>query len=163
VFGTSTSGAEGARIRELEMRLLDIFVQLCTFEKQAGYMERGVAYFQALLEFNFFCPPNIIDYSGQMRSFANFWESEAPRVGDEGSVGWTNWVNQQRDSTVQPAVTRERRPRREMNETSQSTDTAMVETVPLPPTSEEIAKEEEEKKLFADWVKEEESREQHQW
>jgi hypothetical protein len=82
VFEYATSGGHVARLQELESALLDIFVTCCMFERQAGYSEKAVALFQALLEFNLFCSQRLLTYQQQVRSFARFWEAEEPRIGD---------------------------------------------------------------------------------
>ncbi|KAL6049515.1 hypothetical protein QOT17_020395 [Balamuthia mandrillaris] len=43
-------------LRRMEQAMLEIFVQACYFEKRAGYSEKAIAMFQALLEFNCFAP-----------------------------------------------------------------------------------------------------------
>jgi hypothetical protein len=80
-------GQDFRQIYDLESSLLEIFIQLCFFEKQSGYLEKAVAYFQTLIEFNYFCPENLVDYRMQMRYFEGFWESEVPRFGDEVELG----------------------------------------------------------------------------
>ena len=78
--------------RFIEMSLLDIFIQLCYFEKQSGFSEKCVAYFQAMIEFNFSCPQEIVDVKSMLRYFEGFWESEVPRFGDEVGQGFFLWV-----------------------------------------------------------------------
>ncbi|KAL6070651.1 Reverse transcriptase domain-containing protein [Balamuthia mandrillaris] len=43
-------------LRRMEQAMLEVFVQACYFEKRAGYSEKAIAMFQALLEFNCFAP-----------------------------------------------------------------------------------------------------------
>jgi hypothetical protein len=53
-------------------------------------VERSVACFQALIEFNLFCPAEYLKYSlsQKLKKFEVFWDSEMPRFGDEGAKGW---------------------------------------------------------------------------
>lgn len=88
---------------ELRRAMVEYFVRSCTFEKQAGYVERAVALFQvcfsytscssietlidrimqAILEFNFFCPPHLKDHNTKLKFLEAFWDSESPRLGEE--------------------------------------------------------------------------------
>lgn len=59
--------------------------------KQAGFVERAVAIWQAILEWT--TPQTTKDPTDEAReleAFEAFWESEAPRIGEEGSRGWRN-------------------------------------------------------------------------
>ncbi len=80
---TAASKRSGSKVYQLEEHLLDIFVDSCLFERASGYSEKSIAYFQALIEFNCFCPSRLIDYHQQLRGFESFWDSETPRIGDE--------------------------------------------------------------------------------
>lgn len=65
-----------------EEAMLSFFLQAASFEKKAGYTEKSVALFQALLEFNCFCPPQLTTHTAQVKKFELFWDSEAPRLGE---------------------------------------------------------------------------------
>lgn len=54
---------------------------------QSGYTERAIAVWQSLLEFTFFRPTQL-DPLTERLSFQTFWESEVPRIGELGAVGW---------------------------------------------------------------------------
>lgn len=56
-----------------------------------GYMERGVAIYQALLELNCFSPSSM-GWLERVGLFEEFWENEYPRFGDDGAQGWTQTV-----------------------------------------------------------------------
>ncbi|TPX36230.1 hypothetical protein SmJEL517_g01547 [Synchytrium microbalum] len=64
--------------------------RVCYFLAQAGYVERAIACFQAMVELSCFCPDSLRDssFGEKLRVFEGFWESEMPRAGDEGAVGW---------------------------------------------------------------------------
>jgi hypothetical protein len=65
-----------------------------------GFVENAVAIWQALLELHHFTPTeitpmDIIDKRGQevlLSSFERFWESEVPRIGEDGAEGWDTFV-----------------------------------------------------------------------
>jgi len=63
-----------------------------------------VSLFQAQLEFVFFCPPVLRTASlKDKREFLEtFWDSSAPRLGEEGAGGWDAWMDRKGD--VQPLV-----------------------------------------------------------
>ncbi|WVF70250.1 hypothetical protein IAT40_005039 [Kwoniella sp. CBS 6097] len=81
-----------------EENLLYLFLRACLFLKQSGYNERALAAFQAQIEITFFKPdllrhrPESSSPSGWFEKiqseFEDFWESEAPRIGDSGALGW---------------------------------------------------------------------------
>jgi len=65
--------------------MLSFFLQASLFEKKAGYTEKAVAMFQALLEFNCYCPVQLTTHTAQKKKFDLFWGSEAPRFGEKVS------------------------------------------------------------------------------
>jgi hypothetical protein len=70
--------------------LLYTILRVTLFMREAGYSELAVAIWQALLEFNFFAPSQPMACTARLESFKEFWESEVPRIGEEGSSGWWN-------------------------------------------------------------------------
>ncbi|XP_028805517.1 protein NRDE2 homolog [Neltuma alba] len=85
-------------IVQLELGLVDIFVSLCRFEWQAGYRELATALFQAEIEFSLFCPPLHLTEQGKQRLFEHFWNSEGERVGEEGALGWSTWLEREEET-----------------------------------------------------------------
>jgi NRDE-2, necessary for RNA interference len=65
-----------------------VLLRTTTFMAQSGYLERATAIWQALLEFTFF-KSRQLEPSAKQSSFQNFWESEAPRIGEAGAAGWS--------------------------------------------------------------------------
>ncbi|XP_062614454.1 nuclear exosome regulator NRDE2-like [Saccostrea cucullata] len=78
----------------LSEEILGIFVQLCTFLKQAGHKEKAVASFQALIELNLCCPERLrsADLSEKAIILESFWDIGVPRFGEEGAKGWNYWM-----------------------------------------------------------------------
>ncbi|KAJ8044687.1 Protein NRDE2-like [Holothuria leucospilota] len=75
--------------------LLEIFVQLCHFWHQAGHTEKAVAAFQAMIELNLFCPPNLEDstsLSAQIAFLETLWDADVPKFGETGAQGWNKWM-----------------------------------------------------------------------
>ncbi|KAF2143434.1 uncharacterized protein K452DRAFT_214249, partial [Aplosporella prunicola CBS 121167] len=85
----------GLDSRDSQILRLYIFLRLTTMMSDAGYRERAVALWQALLEFQIFRPgkglQNDADYNQSLLvDFEDFWESECPRLGEPGAVGWVS-------------------------------------------------------------------------
>lgn len=76
--------------------LLSIFYLYCSFMQQVGHSERGVACFQALIEFNLCTPPELsregASHKDRLEFFETFWDSGVPRFGELGAPGWKNWM-----------------------------------------------------------------------
>ncbi|KAL1627441.1 hypothetical protein SLS54_002366 [Diplodia seriata] len=76
--------------KEAQQLRVYIFLRLTSLMKHAGYHERAVALWQALLEIQLFRPPyeDNTPSSTVLQDFEEFWESECPRFGEHGAVGW---------------------------------------------------------------------------
>lgn len=85
-------------IVQLELGLVDIFLSLCRFEWQAGYQELSTALFQAEIEFSVFCPSLLLTEHSKLRLFEHFWNSDGPRVGEEGALGWSTWLEKDEEN-----------------------------------------------------------------
>ena len=79
--------------------LLTLFVQFCHCLSAAGQNERAIACYQALIEYNLCCPSNIAlsadgsnHFKQKIAFFEPFWDSDAPRLGENGAVGWKQWM-----------------------------------------------------------------------
>ena len=59
---------------------------------QAGFTERAVGIWQALLEWNYFLPQHL-QAEKYVPSFQEFWASEVARIGEDGSRGWGSHTN----------------------------------------------------------------------
>lgn len=59
---------------------------------RTGYSERAHVAYQLLLELNLFCPTSLVDASleDKLEGLSTFYDSEAPRLGEEGATGWAN-------------------------------------------------------------------------
>lgn len=85
-------------IVQQEIGLVDIFLSLCRLEWQAGYQELATALFQAEIEFTVFCPSLLLTEHSKLRLFEHFWNSDGPRVGEEGAVGWSTWLEKEEEN-----------------------------------------------------------------
>ncbi|KAH1234049.1 Protein NRDE2 [Glycine max] len=83
---------------QLELGLVDIFLSLCRFEWQAGYRELATSLFQAEIEFSLFCPPLLLTEQSKHRLFEHFWNSGGARVGEEGALGWSAWLEKEEET-----------------------------------------------------------------
>ncbi|KAI9730249.1 MAG: hypothetical protein M1834_006013 [Cirrosporium novae-zelandiae] len=66
-----------------------IFLRYTLMLREAGYPEYALATWQAILEYNFRRPVNTSQNLD--KSFDQFWDSEVPRIGEIGAIGWNKW------------------------------------------------------------------------
>ncbi|KAI9462434.1 DUF1740-domain-containing protein [Lactarius psammicola] len=100
-------GALEATIRVLasatsELERLRVFWRWAYALRQTGFTERSMALFQAQADLyskpsfstaGFHCPSAIsqLPLEEQINKLEEFWDSEAPRLGEAGSTGWADW------------------------------------------------------------------------
>ena len=81
--------------------MLAIFVLFCSFLRQAGYSEKAIACFQALVEFNLCCPAELdaedLPSKARLEFLGTYWDSGVPRFGELGTQGWSNWISVTQD------------------------------------------------------------------
>lgn len=80
-----------------------VVLRMTLFVREGGFAEHATAAWQALLEFAFFKP--VILQGGDQNKhrlsdeatsmFENFWDSEVPRIGEEGAEGWATYFQKQ--------------------------------------------------------------------
>ncbi|OLN93911.1 NRDE2-like protein [Colletotrichum chlorophyti] len=83
-------------------QMIYVFLRATKLAYGSGFREMAVAAWQALIELSLQRPsvcgtmaePQILDM------FRNFWEDEAPRIGEDNALGWNNYV--QADGAVEP-------------------------------------------------------------
>ncbi|KAF8730247.1 hypothetical protein HU200_017225 [Digitaria exilis] len=85
-------------LAQLELGLVDIFVNLCRFEWQTGHRELATGLFQAQMEFSLFSPPLHLTTSSKQRLFEHFWNSGGARIGEDGAIGWSAWLAKDEES-----------------------------------------------------------------
>ncbi|KAF2202854.1 DUF1740-domain-containing protein [Delitschia confertaspora ATCC 74209] len=65
---------------------LYLMLRMTTMMKEAGYQELAIAIWQAFLEFHL-----LRRDGGTITDFEEFWESEVPRIGEQGAKGWSDF------------------------------------------------------------------------
>lgn len=71
---------------------IDIFLRMTRFLYDCGYKELAICAWQAMIELVYF-RPDIEHSSVHVPSiFGDFWESEAPRIGEIDATGWKQFV-----------------------------------------------------------------------
>ena len=74
---------------ELYETQIYVVLRMTLFCQEAGFKEYALATWQALLELEFFEPfGNGNGEQGDLTKFEKFWDSEVPRLGEEGARGW---------------------------------------------------------------------------
>ncbi|KAI0304761.1 NRDE-2, necessary for RNA interference-domain-containing protein [Russula brevipes] len=119
-------GVQEAAIRVLtsaasELEKLRVFWRFTCALRQAGFIERSVALFQAQTDLysqlSLLCHAvtyrvsflHQITFEEQMNNLEEYWELEAPRIGEPGSTGWAEWYvagKPERTPTLAPSSTR---------------------------------------------------------
>ncbi len=78
-----------------------ILLRMTVFMREAGFTENAIAVWQAVLEWQMFRPNRFQSrehaFGGSKASeatsaFEEFWESEVPRIGEEGAEGWASYI-----------------------------------------------------------------------
>ena len=81
-----------------------VVLRMALFMRESGFAEHATAAWQALLEFVFFRPVIVQnrDHSedklfgeATISMFEQFWDSEVPRIGEEGAGGWASFFQRQ--------------------------------------------------------------------
>lgn len=85
-------------LAELELGLVDIFLSLCRFEWQSGYHELATALFQAEIEYSLFSPSLLLTEQSKQRLFEHFWNSSEHRIGEDGALGWSTWLEKEEEN-----------------------------------------------------------------
>ena len=92
---------EQHKVFDVEIYLV---LRMTLFMREGGFAEHATAAWQALLEFVFFRPISFqarnYNKDGLSREvavsmFEKFWDSEVPRVGEEGAKGWASFSQKQ--------------------------------------------------------------------
>ncbi|TMW97049.1 hypothetical protein EJD97_006322 [Solanum chilense] len=97
VSGSANSPSMDPAIVRLELGLVDTFLSLCRFEWQAGYRELATGLFQAQIEYSLFCPSLLLSEQSKQRLFEHFWNSNDARVGEDGALGWSKWLEKEEE------------------------------------------------------------------
>jgi hypothetical protein len=91
LLGTISS-AKADTLDSFYKQLLYVLLRFTIFTRESGYSELAIAIWQGLLEFNFFAPPSSGSHEEKVASFREFWDSEVPRIGEDGAQGWLHFV-----------------------------------------------------------------------
>ena len=75
---------------QIEDEMVKLLLRLSNFWVRAGYREKSIALFQALIELNLYSPdfPGSYSLEDRLALFEPFWESGYPRFGESNSLGW---------------------------------------------------------------------------
>ncbi|KAG0025726.1 hypothetical protein BGZ81_006946 [Podila clonocystis] len=81
------------RLVRFESVMVHIIVRVCTFLKQAGYIERAQAILQGEMEFLFSVPSDLLDepFDTRLGELEDYWDKEQPRFGEKNAKGWTHY------------------------------------------------------------------------
>ena len=66
--------------------MIDVFLRFTGLLRDAGYDELALSIWQATLEIQLLSPE--LDDGPDLAAFRDFWDSDTPRIGESGSLGW---------------------------------------------------------------------------
>jgi hypothetical protein len=92
--------ADPANGVSLYHQLIYVLLRLTLFMRESGYAELAIATWQGLLEVNFSAPHRPLTKLDRFKLFKDFWESEVPRIGEEGALGWCHFAEQEGTTNV---------------------------------------------------------------
>lgn len=87
------AGGEAGQ-RRLADEAIYVLLRLTRFLDEAGFLDLAVGTWQALLELHFaraILPDERREFV--MNSLGEFWDSEVPRIGESGALGWKKFVD----------------------------------------------------------------------
>lgn len=99
--------AEPERKRIVEDVIVYALLRFTRFISDAGYNELAISVWQALLEYHVLPPENFYDQS-KLSAFRDFWDSDVPRIGEQGGSGWRTAMS--KDSSFTRKTLRHSRP-----------------------------------------------------
>ncbi|KAG0356101.1 hypothetical protein BGZ54_000844 [Gamsiella multidivaricata] len=92
-----------AQLVKVESVMVHVIARTWTFLKQAGYIERAQGIIQGQVEFIFNMPPSLTTESWEIQigSLEEYWDSELPRFGEKDAKGWTHYVSEEDEVTME--------------------------------------------------------------
>ncbi|KAF8863787.1 DUF1740-domain-containing protein [Acephala macrosclerotiorum] len=102
---TIESGTDSAD--PLYQQILYVLVRFSLFVRESGYSELSVAIWQGLLELNYFAPKQQLSQRESAQHFRRFWDSEVPRLGEDGALGWRKYVDNEDSSDIPDPISDE--------------------------------------------------------
>ncbi|OSC99517.1 DUF1740-domain-containing protein [Trametes coccinea BRFM310] len=90
--------------KEDEVGQLRVLWRAAVALRDAGYVERANALFQAQAELLYRLPTTLSTkpFEDQLNGLEEFWDSEVPRLGEPGALGWSTWEASNRPSHPSP-------------------------------------------------------------
>nr|VWO94247.1 Pre-mRNA-splicing factor CLF1 (crooked-neck-like protein 1) [Ganoderma boninense] len=92
-------------VHEDEVGQLRIFWRAAIALRDAGYVERANALFQAQAELLYAIPEQLHDkpFEVQLDAMEEYWDSEVPRLGEAEASGWAAWDAYRHEHTLRPS------------------------------------------------------------
>jgi len=93
ILQAALATVSGTDVDAIKSNQIYVFLRLASFTRDSGYDEFANAMWQALLEFQFNRPSHLTSINESLDALEEFWDSDAPRIGEEGARGWLNHAN----------------------------------------------------------------------
>ncbi|KAG0502350.1 hypothetical protein HPP92_002422 [Vanilla planifolia] len=103
-FQVSSLKSGDSSLIQLECGLVDVFINSSRFEWQTGHHELATGLFQAEIEYSLFCPSLLLSSHTKQKLFEHFWNSSGARVGEDGALGWCNWMELEEQNKINPML-----------------------------------------------------------
>ena len=91
-FFHESSNKSSCRINtaQIEDEMVKLILRIANHWTRAGYKEKSIGLFQALVELNLYSPnfPGSYSLEDRLATFEPFWESGFPRIGEDNALGW---------------------------------------------------------------------------
>ncbi|KAF3776353.1 hypothetical protein EJ110_NYTH48114, partial [Nymphaea thermarum] len=69
--------------------------------------ELATGLFQAEVDYSLFCPSLLLSEQTKLRLFEHFWNGNGARLGEDGAVGWGEWVEKEEENRQKAAMLEE--------------------------------------------------------
>ncbi|KAG0052575.1 hypothetical protein BGZ83_002400 [Gryganskiella cystojenkinii] len=110
--GKEATADSKALLVKIECVMVHVIARAWTFMKQAGYIERSQAVLQAQVEFLFNMPAGLENepWYIQVGSLEEYWDSELPRFGEKDAKGWSHYVTEEEEVSMENLLEKVRLP-----------------------------------------------------
>lgn len=103
----TTKQANESSVHALFEQVLYVLLRFTLLVRESGYLELSLAIWQGILELNICSPDQQTSYEKTIELIQGFWDSEVPRLGEDGALGWRQYVSNEDSSNVPDTATDE--------------------------------------------------------
>ncbi|KAG9232556.1 NRDE-2, necessary for RNA interference-domain-containing protein [Amylocarpus encephaloides] len=104
LLSTSMVNASPDAISSMYQQIIYVLLRATIFLRESGFHELAIAIWQGLMELNFCGPKRDMPEKDKLTLLGDFWESEVPRVGEDGSQGFADFIKNSGASEAPPSL-----------------------------------------------------------